>query len=73
MFEKLVGLVGASDHPLIAAWFGLFFGIALVLGLIHESRIFADCLIVLVQHLKRECSEGRKTLRRLKQEFRKLE
>ena len=39
---------------MIASWLILFFGIALVLGVMHETRIFGRCLVVLIQELKHE-------------------
>ena len=62
-----------SDHPLIAAWLGLFFLLVLLLGVLHVCRIFGQCLIVIVREVKHELSGGRDVLRDLLKEFTKEE
>jgi len=47
-------LTRAGGHPLIVSWLILFFGIALVFGVMHETRIFGRCLVVLIQEMKHE-------------------
>jgi hypothetical protein len=42
----------AADHPLIAAWLALLFGLALLLGIFHELRIIVKCVTVLVREGK---------------------
>src|ERR1043165_1339491 len=58
-----------ADHPIVAAFVLVVVAIALLLGFMHEGRIFVDLLIPLIQHLKRECDEWRVTWHRLKREL----
>jgi hypothetical protein len=44
------------DHPLIAAWLGIFLLLVLFLGVLHVCRIFGLCLIVIVREVKHELS-----------------
>lgn len=62
-----------GDHPLIAAFLGAFFFLALVLGVLHEVELFGDCLLVFVQHLKRELRAVRHVGRRLWDELARWE
>jgi hypothetical protein len=59
----------AEEHPLIACWLGLFLALALVLGGIHESKIFMKCLVLFIQELKHECADGLGVLRELGREL----
>ena len=63
-------LTRAGGHPLIASWLALFFGIALVLGVMHETRIFGRCLVVLIQEVKHEYAALKGVGREVMQELR---
>jgi len=58
-----------ADHPLQAGFVAIAIGLALILGFMHEGRIFVDSLIPLVRHFKRECREWRKVWVRLRREL----
>jgi len=65
-------LLGAwlANSPSAAEALGVFaliafLGITMVIGLIHEARIIAEWLIVLIEHVKKEIIEARVVYRRL--------
>ncbi len=59
----------ANEHPLIAAWLGLFFLLVLLLGAMHASRIMGRCFIVFIQEFKHEVSADWDVLRKIAREL----
>jgi hypothetical protein len=59
----------ASDHLIAGIFLGVFAGVALVLGTMHEIQIFGDALIPFIQHFKRECDDCYETWKRVKDEL----
>lgn len=62
-------LIVAADHPVIAVFFIVFLGIALIIGVMHETRFFGECLIVAIRFLKHEVLAWRDFLERLWREL----
>jgi len=60
----------ACQHPIVAGFFGIFLAAAVTLGVLHECRVFGDCALVLLRHLKQECDDSRATWHRLQDEVR---
>jgi hypothetical protein len=63
----LVNIV--SDHPLIAAWLGLFLVLIVALGSMHVSRICGNFLVEVVREFKHEFLGIGKVVRRLRREL----
>jgi hypothetical protein len=59
----------AADHPLIALALLVFVAFPLLTGWMHEGRFFGECAIVGIRFFKREVSDWREFLRRLKHEL----
>jgi len=61
-------LLSLAAHPLL--FIALLCTVsAFALGVINESVVVADCLIVLIRHLKREAKRLVKAWRRIKDEL----
>jgi hypothetical protein len=66
--ERLNAWLSSSPSPAeVLGVFALlaFLSITMLIGLIHEARILAEWLLILVAHGKREINEARVTGRRL--------
>ena len=57
------------EHPIIAVAAGLYFGIAVLVGAIHETRFIGEVVLLGVRFIKHEVSEYRDLIRRAKREL----
>ena len=62
-------LTSAVDHPVIAFSLIAFFGMALVVGLMHQLRFSGELSIVAIRFFKHEVNAWRDLFRRLKAEL----
>jgi len=65
--EVILGAL--RDKPLVAIWLDLLFVLVVALGAIHTSRVFLECLLVVIRHFKYELIELASSICRLKHEF----
>jgi hypothetical protein len=58
-----------ADHPVIAISLTIYFGIALILGLLHEARFLGECVLVGIRFFNHEMRAWSDLLQRLKREL----